>query len=67
MDNITERIPPDDGDEAYDLSSGNSPLDHRPRYEHSVDANPVYWRFSVSIPTVTVTRREGIARYSEPL
>ena len=38
MDNITERIPPDDGEEAYDLSDGNSPLDHRPHYKHSVDA-----------------------------
>ena len=67
MDTITERIPPDDGEEAYGLSYDNSPLDHRPRYAHSVDADPVYWCFSVSIPTVTVIRREGIARSSEPL
>ena len=67
MDTIAERISPDDGEEAYDLSDGNSPLDRRPGYAHSVDADPAYWRFSVSIPTVTVTRREGIARSSEPL
>ena len=64
----TERIPPDDGEEAYDLSTGNSPLDLRPCYPHSVDpdfADPVYWCFSVS--TVTVTRREGtLAASVEP-
>ena len=56
MDTITERIPPDDGDEAYCLSDGNSPLDHRPRDAHSVDGNPVYWRFSVSKPIRPATR-----------
>ena len=43
-----------------DLSTGNSPLDFRLCYARSVDpdfADPVYWCFSVSIPTVTVTRR----------
>ena len=57
----TERIPPDDGEEAYD----NSPIDLRRFYSHAVDpaefADSVCWRFSVSIPSVTVTRREGLA------
>ena len=61
MDSIAERIPLGNGEEAY-LSDDNSPLDYRPSYAHSVetdDMDTVYWSFSVSIPTVTITDREG--------
>ena len=65
MDTTTQRIPSDDGEEASELSFDNSPVDRRSPYAHSVDADeegPVNWCFSVSTPTVTITRREGEIR-----